>query len=89
MKTAVSQNFHVPLPLPIYSRLKDESRRLHTPATQLVRQAIEVWLEQSKRQVLHDELALYAQSNAGTTADLDEALADVSADYLATHESKL
>lgn len=88
MKTAVSQNFHVPLPLPVYAQLKDESRRLQTPATQLVRQAIEAWLEQNRRQALHDELVRYAQANAGTVADLDEELADASADYLATHESK-
>ena len=87
MKTAPSQNFHVPLPTPIYSRLKDESRRLHTPATQLARQAIELWLEQCRRKALYDELACYAQANAGTLADLDEALAEVSADYLAAHES--
>lgn len=74
MKTAVAHNFHVPLPSGVYSRLRSESERQHKPATQLVKQAVEYWLEEQEKLALHEEIARYAAETAGTCDDLDEQL---------------
>jgi predicted DNA-binding protein len=71
MKTATTHNFHVPLPTVVYNRLKSEAQRQHKPATQLVKQAVEYWLEEQERLALHEEIARYAAAAAGTGDDLD------------------
>ncbi len=72
MKTTAQHNFHVPLSTPVYHRLRAlaESRRI--PATQLVKQAVEYWLEEQEKHSLHEEIARYAAENAGSSNDLDE-----------------
>ena len=74
MKSSASHNFHVPLPSGIYHRLKSEAERQHKPATQLVKQAVECWLEEQEKLALHEEIARYAAESAGTGSDLDEGL---------------
>jgi predicted DNA-binding protein len=72
MKTATAHNFHVPLPMDVYSRLRSEAERQNKPATQLVKQAVECWLEEQEKLALHKEIARYAEGTAGTCDDLDE-----------------
>ena len=71
MKRSTVRNFHVPLPDDLYDKLREEAGRSGSPATQLVRRAIEVLLEQRQRAALNDAIALYAAKHAGTASDLD------------------
>jgi predicted DNA-binding protein len=82
MKSATSHNFHVPLPEGIYTRLRDQAKRQHRPATQLAKQAVEYWLEEQERLALHEEITQYAASVAGTNDDLDEQLETASLEHL-------
>ena len=80
VKTVTAHNFHVPLPTDVYSRLRSEAERQHKPATQLVKQAVEYWLEEQEKLALHEEITRYAAETAGTCDDLDEQLEAVSVD---------
>lgn len=71
MPVAEKKNLHVPLPIDLHSRLKEESQRLGAPATELAREAIEEWLKRRKREQVAEELRAYADAMAGTGADLD------------------
>jgi hypothetical protein len=82
MKTATSHNFHVPLPKDVYSRLRSEAERQRKPATQLVKQAVEYWLDQQGKLMLHEEIARYAAESAGTADDLDETLASSAFEHM-------
>jgi predicted DNA-binding protein len=88
MKTAAAHNFHVPLPASVYSRLRSEAERQHKPATQLVKQVLEYWLEEQEKLVLHEEITRYAAEAAGTDDDLDEQLEDAALEYLNNSENK-
>jgi hypothetical protein len=44
------------------------------PATALAREAIRRWLEARRRAGLRDEIAAWAEEEAGTPGDLDEDL---------------
>lgn len=88
MRTAAAHNFHVPLPTVVYSRLRSEAERQHKPATQLVKQAVEQWLEEQEKLALHEEIACYAADMAGTSDDLDEQLEDTGVEYLNNSEKK-
>ena len=81
MKTAAIHNFHVPLPEPVYTRLRDLAQRQHRPATQLAKQAVEYWLEEQERLALHEEIAVYATQQAGSVDDLDEELEAASLEH--------
>lgn len=68
------KNFCLPLPEQIYEQLRAEAGRTHQPATQLAREAIDLWLRQRARKTRHDAIAAYAAEMAGTDFDLDPAL---------------
>lgn len=65
------RNLHVPLPEPLYSRLRAESERSKRPATELAREAIEQWLDRARKEAIREAIARYAAEHAGTSADLD------------------
>lgn len=88
MKTAAAHNFHVPLPALVYSRLRSEAERQHKPATQLVKQAVEYWLEEQEKLALHEDIARYAVEMAGTGDDLDEQLEATGVEHLSTSEKQ-
>ena len=73
MKKAM-KNFHVPLPEVLYERLRKMSRERGCPATTMVREAIEEWVEQTERMRIREEIAAYAAAEAGGEHDLDEDL---------------
>lgn len=87
MKAIETRNFHVPLPTGIYRRLKSEAERQRKPATQLVKQAVEYWLEEQEKLMLHEEIARYAAETAGTVDDLDERLEMASLEHLSDSEN--
>lgn len=68
------RNFHLPLPEPLYQRLRDAAERAKQPATTLARYAIDAWLRQQRKAMVREAIAVYAAAVAGTRDDLDEAL---------------
>lgn len=69
-----TRNFHLPLPEPVYRRLRDAAERANQPATVVARYAIEGWLRQQKKVALREAIATYAAEVAGSRDDLDPAL---------------
>lgn len=67
----IPKNFHLPLPPALYAGLRDASVRLGAPATELAREAIDVWLKEEKRRHVRAEVAAFAETHAGTALDLD------------------
>jgi predicted DNA-binding protein len=88
MKTSTTRNFHVPLPAGVYNRLKSEAQRQRKPATQLVKQAVEYWLEEQEQLALHEEIASYAAAAAGTVDDLDTQLEAAGVECLLDEEKQ-
>jgi predicted DNA-binding protein len=82
MKTVAAHNFHVPLPANVYSRLRSEAERQKKPATQLVKQVLEYWLEEREKIALHEEIARYAAATAGSCDDLDEQMEGAGLEHL-------
>lgn len=83
-----SHNLHVPLPADTYQELKNESDRVHQPATTLAREAIRYWLEERRRSRLAQEIQEYARAHAGTAADLDADLERVAIEQLVKPASR-
>ena len=82
MKPSTLRNFHIPLSEELYKRLREEACRSKQPATVLARHAIELLIEQRQKVALDEAIASYAAQHAGTVADLDEELAEASAEHL-------
>src|SRR5262249_10800470 len=80
------RNFHLPLPEPLYRRLRDAAERTNQPATTVARHAIETWLRQHRKAMVREAIAVYAATVAGTRDDLDEALESAAIDTL--HEPR-
>ena len=74
MATMARKNFHVPLPPETYDALREEAEARGIPATSIVREAVEGWIDDQKAKRLRDEIAAYAVEVAGTGADLDPEL---------------
>jgi predicted transcriptional regulator len=72
------RNFHLPLPEPLYRRLRDAAERTNQPATTLARYAIDQWLRQHRKATMREAIAEYAAKVAGTREDLDEDLEEAS-----------
>lgn len=71
MPQSLNHNFHVPLSEEVYQALRLEAEQRQRPATALVREVLEQWLEGQRAEALHKEIAIYAATHAGTSADLD------------------
>jgi hypothetical protein len=69
-----SFNFHLPLSPEIHEMLRQEVETSGQPATTLAREALRDWLVRRKRERLHEEIAAFAETYAGTDLDLDEDL---------------
>jgi predicted DNA-binding protein len=72
--TTNKQNFHVPLSIDVYERLKLEAQHLQRPATEVARVAIESALQKLETQRIYEEIKAYAQEMGGTEADIDPVL---------------
>ncbi|HYN41829.1 MAG TPA: hypothetical protein VE129_08640 [Thermoanaerobaculia bacterium] len=64
----------MPLPPETYDALREEAEARGIPATTIVREAVEGWIDDQKAKRLRDEIAAYALEMAGTSADLDPKL---------------
>ena len=71
MQEPLNRNFHVPLPDEVYQALRSAAEQYRRPATALVREVLEQWLEGRRAAALHKEIEDYAATHAGTSADLD------------------
>jgi predicted DNA-binding protein len=86
MKKAI-RNFHIPLPDPLYEKLREEAERLNQPATTLAREAIEEWLRQRHRLALRESISEYAAQHGRSRVDLDEDLEAASVSHLMDENS--
>lgn len=68
---ATMRNFYLPLPAPVYRRLRNAAAQTKQPATTLARYAIESWLRQRRKTMVREAIAAYAARVAGTRDDLD------------------
>lgn len=82
MPRSLMKNLHVPLPEPLYRRLRTEAERARRPATDLAREAIDRWLFEQQRQILHDAIQTYASETAGTRDDLDREMEAAAVEHL-------
>ena len=82
MRKSLMKNLHVPLTEPTYLRLRTEAERAGRPATELAREAIDRWLAEQQRQLLHDAIQAYARETAGTRDDLDGGMEAAGVDHL-------
>ena len=82
MAASALRNLHVPLPEPLYRRLRTEAERFRRPATELAREAIDHWLTQGRKAAIHEAIASYAAACAGSHADLDPALEEAAVEHL-------
>lgn len=74
MTKHTTRNLHVPLPDNLYRQLRIEAQRSNRPATEIAREAIDRWLAEQRRLLIHESVREYALDLAGSPADLDEAL---------------
>jgi hypothetical protein len=88
MPASTLRNLHVPLPEPLYRRLRAAAERVHRPATELAREAIDQWLAQSQKAAIHDAITSYAAACAGTHADLDPALEASAVEHLLDQDER-
>src|SRR5215510_11311852 len=65
------RNFHLPLPEPLYRRLRDAAARTKQPATTVARYALDHWLREHRKAVVREAIAAYAAQAAGTHDDLN------------------
>ena len=83
MKSALrKRNFHIPLPDEMYQEIRRVAEESKRPATQLVRDAIEQWLEEQRKNSLQREIEAYAREHAGSRFDLDSDLERAGLDSL-------
>ena len=88
MQQPPNRNFHVPLPAELYQALRSEAERLRRPATVLVREVLEQWVERLQSEKLHSEIANYAAKHAGSAVDIDAELEQAGIEFLARATAK-
>ena len=87
MPTKTTRNLHVPLPDLMYTQLRKEAQRSNRPATDIAREAIDRWLVEQQRRLVHESVAEYARCAAGSPEDLDEQLEAAAIDELLTFDA--
>ena len=80
-------NFHLPLPEELHQLLREEAAQTGQPATVLVREVLERWLAERRRQRRHTQITAFAAAHAGTQVDLDLALEEASLEILSDEDS--
>ena len=84
-----TRNLHVLLPEPLYRRLRAEAERSQRPATDLAREAIDSWLVEQQRLLVHEQIRQYAMDAAGSEADLDSDLESAATEHLGRTRSTI
>ena len=75
------RNFHIPLPEAVYVALRVRVERMKRPATSVAREAIESWLQHSRKASRHQAISEFAKEFAGTEFDLDTQLEAAGAEH--------
>ena len=88
MHSAKPRNFHLPLPEPLHRRLRAAADETGEPTTAVARRAIQAWLDEHDRSAIHESIAEYARSEAGTSADLDRGLEEGAVEHLTRDQRK-
>jgi len=65
------RTFHLPLPEHLHDALRAEAAEGRRPATEILREALEGWLQSRRRARLDAEIEAYAREVAGGDCDLD------------------
>lgn len=73
---------NVPLPEDLYAEIRAFAAASDVPAAELVRQAVDSWLRDHKRESRKSAIADYAREMAGTRFDLDSELEAASAQHM-------
>ncbi len=81
-KRTATRHVNLPLEEDLYLRLRAEAERTGRPATRIVREAIERFLEERRRTTIHEAIASYAAAVAGSRDDLDPDLEAAAAEFL-------
>ena len=81
-KRTTARHLNLPLDEGLYRKLREEADRTGRPATRVVREALERHLEEIRRTAVHEAIASYAATVAGTRDDLDPELEAAGADHL-------
>ncbi len=76
------QNFHLPLSPKLYAELKEHAQERGQPATELARDALEVYLRQLRIQKIETELREFVEAAAGTELDYDPEWAQLGHDVI-------
>lgn len=79
MARTTKKNLHVPLDATLHARLVVQAQRIRSPVTTVAREAIEAWTAEQERRAQHDAIRAYAETVAGSPADLDETLEEAAA----------
>ena len=79
MTRPTKKNLHVPLDATLHARLVAQAQRIRSPVTTVAREAIEAWTADQERRAQHDAIRAYAETVAGSPADLDETIEETAA----------
>lgn len=82
MASMARRNFHVPLSPETYAALREEAEECGLPATAIVREAVETWIDRRRSERMREEIASYVAESAGTRDDLDPELERAAAAHL-------
>jgi hypothetical protein len=81
-------NLHVPLPEELHEKLRAEARKSGQPATEIAREGIRLLLDLRRREAIYYEIAVYAQTVAGSQSDLDADLEAAAIEHLLESEER-
>jgi hypothetical protein len=87
-REAATRHLNLPLSEALHQRLREEVERTGCPATRIVREAIERYLEDARRGAVHEAIASYAATAKGSTDDLDPALEQAAVEFLRDGEAE-
>ena len=82
------RHLNVPLAADLCQKLRAEADRTGRPATRIVREAVEHYLEEIRRAAIHEPIVSYAAAVAGTTDDLDPELEAAAVEFLRDGEAE-
>ena len=68
------RTIHLPMPDHLHEALKAEANLTRRPASQIIREALDFWLQTQRKRHLADQIEGYAQQVGGSSLDLDQDL---------------
>jgi predicted DNA-binding protein len=87
-KRTAMHHLNLVLPEDLHQRLRAEADRTGRPATRIVRESVERYLEDVRRTAIHEAIASYAAAVAGMRDDLDPELEAAAVEFLRDGEAE-